>query len=482
MIYDVAVIGAGITGAMTAYMLAKYNVSAVVVEAADDVATGTTKANSAIVHAGYDPVPGTLKAKLNVRGCSMTEEIATSLGVHYKKCGSHVVAFDDDDMATLHKLLERGIKNGVPDLKLLDRDALRAAVPAITPDAVGSLYAPTAGVVCPYDLAIACCQNAAANGVEFIFNFNVAEAYDLAGVWSLRTADGKSVEARFIVNAAGLRATEVAEIIGEHDFPVHITPRRGEYLLLDREAVVVDTVLFACPNANGKGILVATTADDNTICGPNAHEVSRIDDTETCAAGLEEVAAGARKLVPSVNLKAVITSFAGVRATPDTGDFYIARSKQLKNVIHTAGIESPGLVSAPAAAEYILTLLAEDGLPVVPRRNHIKTRTKDGNPRRFFDMTDDEREAAVAADPAFSRIICRCETVTEGDILNAIRIAPGAKSLDGVKRRVRAGMGRCQGGFCSPRVAELLSRELGVPLEHITKKGSGSELLYGDVK
>lgn len=492
-IYDVVIIGAGITGAMTAYALAKYDLEVAVLEAGEDVASGTTKANSAIVHAGYDAKPGTLKARLNVEGCAMMPKIAQTLGVHYRQCGSHVVAFDDEDVEMLRVLKSRGELNGVHGLKIISADELRIDVAGVSDKAAASLFAPEAGIICPYDLAVAACENAASNGTDFIFNFKVAEIHDYLGVWAVSTRQGATlcaddcassdtVFARYIVNAAGLYAVDIAQIAGEDSFPVKIIPRRGEYMLLDRDAHITDRVMFACPSKAGKGILVAPTVDGNTIVGPNAREVDDPRDTDTCAAGLAEVTEGAKRLMPDVNLRAVITSFAGVRATPDTGDFYIKVSEQLHGIIHAAGIESPGLASSPAIGEYVAGLLGEAGLELKTRENYVACRTKEGNHKRFRDMTDDEKAAAVEKDPSYGRIICRCETVTEGDILAAIHSPVGARSLDAVKRRVRAGMGRCQGGFCSPRTAALLSRELNVPLDSVTKKGEGSELLFGKTK
>lgn len=483
MIYDLIIIGAGITGVMTAYSLAKYDLNVAVVEAGYDISSGTTKANSAIVHAGYDAEPGTLKAKLNVRGCEMMEEITKRLGVHYSKCGSHVVAFSDSEKIHLNTLLERGIKNGVPGLEIIDAEKLREMEPNISSNAVASLWSRTAGIVCPYDLAMAAAENACINGTHFYFNFKVNGISDTNGVYTVTSAGGNFLSARYIVNAAGLYAENIAGIAGELDFPVKIVPRRGEYLLMDKSmGNTVKSVLFAVPNEQGKGILVSPTVDGNLILGPNARAVESPDNTDTTSEGLNEVSSGAVRLVPELNLRNVITSFSGVRSTPNTGDFYIKASAQLKNIVHAAGIESPGLASSPAVGEYIADILNEMGLAMRKKQEYIQTRGKDGNFVPFRELNDDEKSALVKRDPAFGKIVCRCEMITEGDILQSIRRPLGARNLDMVKRRTRSGMGRCQGGFCSPRVVQLLAREIGCSLDEITKSGGNSWILCGRTK
>ncbi|MBQ4044492.1 MAG: NAD(P)/FAD-dependent oxidoreductase [Clostridia bacterium] len=478
MIYDVLIIGAGITGTMTARRLAAFDLKVAVAEAGPDVAWGATKANSAIVHAGYDCVPGTLKAKLNVRGCAMMKEACDTLGVHYKNCGSHVVAFGEADEAVLRELYDRGIKNGVPDMKILTQAELREMEPGVSPEATASLWAPSAGIVCPYGLAIAAAENAATNGTEFFFDFKVTDVSRAGDVYYV-TNGTDTLAARRIVNAAGVHSAELAKILGEHDFPVTITPRRGEYVVMDKNcAGVVNSTLFVAPSERGKGILVARTVDGNLLIGPNANVVEDEEDTSVTSAGLAEITEGAIRLVPAVNTRNSITNFAGVRATPSTHDFYIRASEQLPGVVHAVGVESPGLASSPATAEYITELLVSTGLTLTPRKNYVPTRRADGNPKAFVDMTDEERAAAIAKNPAYGRIICRCETVTEGDLQNAMRSPVPAKDLDMLKRRTRAGMGRCQGGFCSPRSAVLLANEQETSLENVTKGGEGSWLVY----
>lgn len=477
MIYDVLIIGAGITGVMTARLLSAYNCTVAVAEAGPDVASGATKANSAIVHAGYDCIPGTLKAKLNVRGCAMMEAICTELGVSYQRCGSHVVAFGEEDEKTLAALYERGIKNGVSGMRILTSDELHAMEPNVSPEATASLWAPEAGIVCPYGLAVAAAENAATNGTRFYFNFKVSDISSAGEIYYVTNGE-ETISARRIVNAAGVHAAEIADILGELHFPVSILPRRGEYIIMDKSCGdTVNSVLFAAPTERGKGILVTRTVDGNLLIGPNANR-SEAADTSVTAEGLAEITQGAQKLVPSVNTRSAITEFAGVRPTPSTHDFYLQPSAQFRGVIHAVGIESPGLASSPAVAEYIAELLRADGLELTLRTDYIPTRRRSGNPKLFSQMTEAERAEAIARNPAYGRVICRCETITEGDLLNAICSPIPARDLDMLKRRTRAGMGRCQGGFCSPRAAALLAEEQHMPLDRITKCGGDSRLVY----
>lgn len=476
MQYDVIIIGAGITGTMTAYKLAKYHLKTLVVEAGTDIASATTKANSAIVHAGFDALPGTLKARLNVSGCAQMPELAKKLDVDYERCGSLVCAFDDADVRMLGELMERGAKNGVPDLEIISGDALFGLEPRLSRDAKAALWAPTAGIVCPWGLAIACAECAAVNGFDFRFGFRVSGMAYCDG--SLIISDGREcICSRYVVNAAGLHSDEIVpDDIFVNGEEVRIIPRRGEYLLLDKtEEQTARHTLFSTPSAAGKGILVSPTVHGNVIVGPNAHEVDDRSDTATTADGMAEVASGAKKLVPDINLRSSITSFAGVRATPSTGDFAIVPSKKYPhNLLHAAGIESPGLASSPAVADFIVEKLGEMGLELNPNPSF-----RDSRPEqiRFSRLSDSEKTRLIRENPAYGRIVCRCEGITEGEIADAINRPVGAVDLDGVKRRVRAGMGRCQGGFCSPRVVSIIARELKCGIRSVTKRGPGSEIL-----
>lgn len=481
MLYDVIIIGAGISGTMCAYMLAKYDVSVCVLEAGEDIASGSTRANSAIIHAGYDAKEGTLKARLNVRGCEMMEGVARSLDVHYSRCGSLVIGFNERDREHIELLKRRGEANGVKDLRIIEAEELHRLEPYVSADATCALVAPTAGIVCPYDLAFAVSENAATNGAEFKFEFNVdkIEKTDTSFAVSCKN---ETVYGRYVLNCAGLYCDEIASIAGD-PLPFEIIPRRGEYMLLDKiESKIASHTLFVTPSEKGKGILVSPTADGNIIVGPNANLVEEKSDTSVTYEGLDEIAEGARLIVPSINLKANITSFAGVRPTPSSGDFYIQPSDKIENLIHVAGIESPGLASSPAIGEYVVELLRSCGLELKERTDYISTRSKNGNFKLFCDMTDEERAEAIRRNPAYTKMICRCENITEGDILNAIYRPIPAHTVDMVKRRTRSGMGRCQGGFCRTKVADIISRELKIPLSEVRKFTKNSKILYGKTK
>ena len=479
--YDVAIIGAGISGAITAFQLAKYNLKTVVLEAGIDVASGSTRANSAIVHAGYDAKEGTLKAQLNVRGCELMEGVAAQLGVHYSRCGSLVIGYTEKDLKHLKLLMARGEVNGVPDLEIIDEKRLHEMEPKVSQDAKYALWAPSAGIVCPYDLAYALCENAATNGTKFHFEFKVSKIDYDDGYYIV--CDGKKkVKAKYVINAAGLFVDEIAGMVGEK-LPFDIIPRRGEYMLLDKgEIKTASHTLFVTPSEKGKGILISPTVDGNIIVGPNANVVDSKLDTSVTEEGLEEIAEGAMVIVPSINLDATITTFAGVRATPTSGDFYIQESKKNKRFIHVAGIESPGLASAPAIGEYVLDILKNCGLELTEREDYIPTRTREGNCKLFYEMSEEERVEAIKKDPRYAKIICRCEMVTEGDLINAIHRPIPAHTIDMIKRRTRAGMGRCQGNYCRARIAEVISSECDIPLSEVKKFYSNSNLLYRKTK
>ncbi len=483
MIYDVIIIGAGCTGAFTAQLLSKHKLSCAVLEAASDIATGATAANSAIVHAGYDAKPNTLKAKLNVRGNYLMKKFAKQLDIEINECGSHVIAFSEADIEHIKLLYERGIANGVEGLEIISGDCLREMEPNVSGDAVASLWAPTAAITSPYEISIAAAENAATNGVDFYLNFKVTGASILGGIHYL-TNGADTVSGRYVVNCAGVHSAEVAEILGENDFPITITPRRGEYIILDKVCGnMAKSTLFVCPSERGKGILVSPTVHGNIIIGPNAYEIDDSYDTSTTADGLEEITNGARLIMPSINTKMAITSFSGVRPSSSEYDFYLKCSEQVKGVVHAVGVESPGFAASPATAEYIVSLLEKCGLVLEEKDDYIPTRRADGNHVQFNRLSEDEKVAACKKNSAYGRIICRCETVTEGDILDALDSPIPAVTVDMMKKRLRAGMGRCQGGFCSPRVAALIAEHTGKTLADVTKHGRGSWLVerrYGE--
>ncbi len=476
--FDVAVIGAGVVGALTARELTRYQLRVCMLEKADDVAMGTSKANSAIVHAGFDCLPGSRMAEMNVRGNLMMEETARELSVPFKRNGSMVVAFDETDVETLHTLLERGEKNGVPELKLLTGDEARSLEPALSSEVKAALLAPTGGIVCPYELTIAAAGNAMDNGAVLKTGFTLTRAEKKEGEWELTSEEGETVRARFVVNAAGLSADRVAALFGDDGFSLF--PRIGEYLLLDRsEGKTVSHTVFQCPSKMGKGVLITPTVDGNLLLGPTSENREDRTDTSTSAEGLAAVARLAARSVPGVNTRSVITSFAGLRACSAGHDFVIAPSAHSAGVIELIGIESPGLSSAPAIAKEVVRLLGEEGLPLSPKEDFSPVRKAIP---KFREMSTEERKALIASDPRYGHIICRCETVTEGEIVRALHQNPPAHDLDGVKRRTRTGMGRCNGGFCTPQAVEIIARELGIPEEMVTKCGGKSFLLEGKLK
>lgn len=476
MTYDVAIVGSGVVGGLIARELSRFNIKVALLEKYNDVAMGTTKANSAIVHGGFDAQNGTLKAKLNVEGTAMMPEVCEKLSVPFKKNGSVVVAFSEKEMEHIKILYERGIKNGVPKLFIIDRDELRRREPNISDEAVGALLSESAGIVCPYELTIAAVENAVTNGVEFIRNCEVKAINENDNGYVLNTTVGE-INAKYIINAAGNFSDELARMVGDNS--IELVPRKGEYYVLDKSVGNLAThTIFQCPNKMGKGILVTPTVDGNLLIGPTALNIDDKDDTTTTPEGLREAVQKALQSVPIVSIKNAITSFAGVRAHPVNDDFIIGWCPTSENFLNVAGIESPGLSSAPAIAVYVREIL-EEKLTLTEKENYTDTRKA---PVRFRHLSDEERAELIKKNAAYGRIVCRCETITEGEILDAIRAPGGARDVDGVKRRTRAGMGRCQGGFCGSKVVEILARELDVSMSEITKFGGDSKIIYERTK
>lgn len=476
MTYDVAVVGAGVVGGLIARELSRFDIKVALLEKFNDVAMGTTKANSAIVHGGFDAQNGTLKAKLNVEGTAMMPETCKKLSVPFKKNGSVVVAFSEKEMEHIKVLYERGVKNGVPELSIIDRDELRRREPNISDEAVGALLCESAGIVCPYELTIAAVENAVTNGVELIRNCEVNSIADNGNCYVLDTTAG-DISAKYIINAAGNHSDELAKMVGDNS--IELVPRKGEYYVLDKSVGnLANHTIFQCPNEMGKGILVTPTVDGNLLIGPTALNIEDKDDNTTTPEGLREALQKALKSVPIVSIRNAITSFAGVRAHPVNDDFIIGWCETSENFLNVAGIESPGLSSVPAIAIYVRKILGEK-LELTEKENYTDTREE---PVRFRHMNDEERAELIKKNSAYGRIVCRCETITEGEIIDAIRAPGGARDVDGVKRRTRAGMGRCQGGFCGSKVVEILARELGVSMNEITKFGGDSKIIYERTK
>ena len=476
MKYDVAVVGAGVVGALISRELSKYDIRVALLEKCNDVAMGTTKANSAIVHGGFDAANGTLKAKLNVRGTELMPKLCADMAVPYRNNGSLVLAFSEEEMEHVRTLYERGVKNGVPKLSVLDKAQVKALEPHVSDEVVGALLSETAGIVCPYELTIAATEVAVTNGVEFIRNCAVEAIKVTADGFLLATTQGE-ISAKYVVNAAGIHTDDIARMIG--DDSISLVARKGEYYLLDKSfGFMADHTIFQCPNKMGKGVLVTPTVDGNLLIGPSALDVEDKEDVDTTPQGLEFIVEKAKKSVPTLNIRGAITSFAGMRAHPVTDDFIIGFSAKNDCFMNVAGIESPGLSAAPAIAEMVAGLLKEKA-DWQEKKDCVLTRKA---PVRFRHMTKSEREALIAKNKAYGRIICRCETITEGEILDAIHAPAGARDVDGVKRRTRAGMGRCQGGFCGSKVVEILSRELNMPMNEITKFGGNSKILFEKTK
>ena len=492
--YDVIIIGAGVSGCAIARKLAKGKLRIAVLEAKSDVCEGTSKANSGIVHAGYDAVPGTLKAKLNVRGNEMMEELSKKLDFPFRRNGSLVLCFEEDGMPGLEELYRRGIENGVKELKLLSPEEVWAMEPAISRNIVGALYAPTGGIVCPFGLNIALAENAAENGVEFYRDHKVTAIVEQRPVWTENPpakegrmyqvqVDGEIFEAPIVINAAGVYADEIHNMICEEK--IRIVPRRGEYRLMDKNCGdLVNSTIFQQPSKMGKGILVTPTVHGNLLVGPTAEDIPDKQDVDTTAEGLTKVLNLGSNSVDALDGRQTITSFAGLRAhlvheePAEKSDFLIGEAEGHPGFIDVAGIESPGLTSSPAIGERVAQIVS--GL-LHAQKNPAWNGSRKGvlNPKT---LSEEDYAALIRENPAYGNIICRCEMITEGEILDAIHRPLGARSLDGVKRRTRAGMGRCQSGFCSPKVIEILEREVPMPVDQIGKNGVGSEFIVGENK
>ena len=472
--YDVVVVGGGVTGCAIARELARYELSACLIERTEDVCSGTSKANSAIVHAGYDAVPGSLKAKFNVQGNAMMGLLSEELDFEFQRNGSMVLCFAEEDRPGLDALYEKGVANGVPDLRIISGDEARTMEPNLSDQVVAALYAPTGGIVCPFGLTIALAENACDNGVEFKLNTEVLAVSSIDGGYLLKTNQG-DVTARFVVNAAGVYADVFHNMVSKKK--IQLIPRKGDYCLLDHEAGEhVSHTIFQLPGKYGKGVLVAPTVHGNLLLGPTAVDVEDKENTATTAQELADVIAKTANSVKNIPYNKVITSFSGLRAHETGDDFIIGEAEDAQGFFDAAGIESPGLSSAPAIGVYLAEQIAKKA--GAGKKAEFDA-TRKGIPQ-VSKLSFEERAKLIKERPDYGTIVCRCENVSEGEIVDAIRRTLGATSLDGVKRRVRQGMGRCQAGFCTPRTMEILARELGRPMESICKNGPGSEILIQD--
>ena len=476
MMLDVIVIGGGVIGGMILRELTKYELRVALAEKQSDVAMGQSRANSGIVHAGFDAQPGTAKARFNLLGSRMMPEIARELGVKYQNNGSLVVAFSEKELSHLKELLHRGEQNGVAGLKILTKEELVSLEPNVGDEAIAALYAPSGGIICPYGLTIAAIGNAMDNGAELCLGFAPCEIKPLPSGYRIVATDGRTLEARCIVNAAGGGCKEIAALFGDE---LEIGHRRGEYLLLDRTAGRhVSHTLFSAPSERGKGVLVSPTVDGNLLLGPTA-TVTEAEDVETTEPGMSEIREKAARLARGLPLRDVITSFAGSRAFHPSHDFYLRESDRAPGVYHCAGVESPGLTASPAIAEYVVRELIGSRLPLKKNPAFCGKRSSEAS---FRELSPEEKNEVIRRDARYGTVVCRCERVTEGEIVRAITENPPAVTVDAVKRRTRAGMGRCQGGFCQVQVAAIIARELGVPIEEVTKSGGDSYLVVGRTK
>lgn len=473
--YDVVIIGAGVTGAAIARQLGLLDLKTAVLEKNEDVCTETSKANSGIVHGGFDAKPGTMKARMNARGTALMPQLCADLDIPYINNGSLVLCFDEEHRPGLEKLYKQGQENGVPDLEIIDAQKLHELEPHLSDKAIAALYAPNAGIVDPFLLTVGLAENAADNGVNFYLNTPVESLEKTDEGWNVRTPD-KTFKTKLVINAAGVHADRIHNAICPDD-PKTIIPRRGSYVLLDRSAQPrVSHTIFQLPTPKGKGVLITPTCHGNILVGPTAVDVEDPENTATTAQELEIVMAKARESMPDLPLRQVITSFAGLRAHEKDGEFVLSESAP--GFIDALGIESPGLSSAPAIGEYIAAMV-KDLLHAKEKDNPIRTRK---GVVRMDELSLDERNALIKERPSYGQIICRCEMVTTGQIEDCLHRSIPVTTLDGVKRRVRAGMGRCQSGFCMPRVMEILARENGEEMDHVCKSGPDSTIITGHLK
>lgn len=474
--YDVLIIGSGVTGSCIAREISRYDLRTVVIEKESDVCCGTSKANSAIVHAGFDARPGSLKAKLNVRGNKLLKELSKTLDFPLKENGSLVLCFNKEDIEKLEELKKQGEINGVLGLEIISSDKVREMEPNVSEKAVAALHAPSGGIVDPFKMNIAFAENACVNGVEFKFNERVIKIEKENEIYRIIT-DRRFYEARMVINAAGVHADEMNNMVSSKK--LHIIPRKGEYCLFDKsEGKLVAHTIFQLPTKYGKGVLATPTADGNLLIGPNAVDIDDKEDFKTTKQGLDEIIKRAGISVKNIQMGKVITSFTGLRAREINEDFVIGEAEDAANFINAAGIESPGLTSAPAIGEMVRDIVISRLKPALKER-FIETRK---GIVRFHELPAEEKNKLIKERPEYGNIICRCEWITEGEIIDAIKGPLGATTLDGIKRRTRAGSGRCQAGFCTPRTMDILCRELNLSPLEITKFGYDSNILVGKNK
>ena len=474
---DVAVIGSGIMGAAVARELSLYDLNIIIIEKSNDVSCGTTKANSAIVHAGYDAKEGTLMAKYNVEGNAMYEKLCSEVDAPYRKTGSYVLAFSKEDRQHLELLYRRGINNNVPELEIIEKEELRKREPHISKEAVAALYAGTAGITGPWELAIKLIENAMENGAELKLNSEVIKIEKTGEHFLIHLKGGTLLKTRSVINAAGVHADTLNNMLSEKKFT--ITPRIGEYFLLDRnQGYLTDSIIFQCPTEMGKGVLIAKTVHGNILVGPTASDVENRNSMRNTQSGLDSIRESALKSLKDINFSNNIKNFAGLRAESDTGDFILGESEDVKGFFNMAGTKSPGLTAAPAMAHDLAQMVVKYLGNVKKSQYIIKNRKQ----LYFSCLSPEEKSEIIKKDSKYGRIICRCENITEGEIIDSIHRKCGGRTLNGIKRRCRPGSGRCQGGFCGPRVMEILARELNMNMEDIVLEERGSYILTGKTR
>ena len=473
---DVIVIGAGVMGAAVSRELSKYKLNIMVLDKENDVSNGTSKANSAIVHAGYDAKEGTLMAKYNVLGAGMYESLCKEIGAPYKNVGSYVLAFSEEERKHIEKLYQRGLTNGVPQMEILEKDEILRREPNINKNVVAALYAGSAGIVGPWEFTIKLLENAALNGTEVLVDAEVSNIEKLQDGYKVILKDGRTFETKVVINAAGVYADKINDMVSKNHFDIH--PRIGEYYVLDKvQGKLTNSVLFQCPTIMGKGILVTKTVHGNIMVGPTAEDVESRDYVGTTAHGLDDIRRQAEKTISGINYRDSIRNFTGIRAESSTGDFIIGEVSDAPNFFNIAGTKSPGLSSAPAIGVDVAKMVVEK-LGAVKKEEFKQNRPQ----IHFIELSPEEKAEVIKKDPRYGRIICRCESITEGEIVDVIHRMVGARTVDGVKKRCRPGTGRCQGGFCGPRVQEILARELGKELNEIVLDKKGAYILTTETK
>ena len=472
---DLIIIGGGVCGCSLLYELSRYKISALLLEKENDLACGTTKANSGIVHAGYDPEPGTAMARFNVEGNVLIEKLSEDLDIQYKKTGSLVVGFDETDRESIEKLLEKGRANNVPGLRIISGEELFNLEPNLNREVVCALYAPSAGIVAPWELAFAQAECAVQGGAKVELDCEVKSIKKEGDFFTVATNKG-DYTARYVVNAAGVNSDLVSQMVEPKHFS--ITPKSGEYFILDTTEInLVNTVVFPCPSILGKGVLVSPTVHGNIIVGPDSKNCER-ENFATTAAGLEYVQKNALRCIPSVNFKTSIQNFSGIRADAGLEDFIVGESKEAPGFFNMAGIKSPGLTSSPSIAKEIVRQLQSKGLSAEPNPNFVAKRRL----IRFKHLSDEEKSRLIRENPLYGAIVCRCQTVTEGEIEDAFKRPIPPRSIDAMKRRCGPGMGRCQGGFCSPKVLALIAKHFNIRPEDVTKEKNGMFIVTGETK